>query len=160
MVKITYSESCNILQYSLPCYIIIDTTYMYCLNNNNNKRPLFFKIRLIEVNQKIIMLQRPVIVKPTPGRPDRQIPPRRGKCCWFSQTFGLGVSMWQKHRAVLNCRKVNQVVLILWHRALKQRWLFWPITCEWRKSIPHTDDWCPCPAPLCSSKGRHKGWIW
>ncbi|NXR52455.1 TGO1 protein, partial [Hippolais icterina] len=34
--------------------------------------------KLIEVNQKIIMLQRPVIVKPTPGRPDRQIPPRRG----------------------------------------------------------------------------------
>ncbi|XP_015476549.1 transport and Golgi organization protein 1 homolog isoform X1 [Parus major] len=34
--------------------------------------------KLIEVNQKIIVLQRPVIVKPTPGRPDRQIPPRRG----------------------------------------------------------------------------------
>uniref|UniRef100_A0A8C3UGB8 Transport and Golgi organization protein 1 homolog n=4 Tax=Passeriformes TaxID=9126 RepID=A0A8C3UGB8_CATUS len=34
--------------------------------------------KLIEVNQKIIMLQRPVIVKPTPGRPDRQVPPRRG----------------------------------------------------------------------------------
>ncbi|XP_056344517.1 transport and Golgi organization protein 1 homolog isoform X2 [Oenanthe melanoleuca] len=34
--------------------------------------------KLIEVNQKIIMLQRPVIVKPTPGRPDRPIPPRRG----------------------------------------------------------------------------------
>ncbi|XP_041258342.1 transport and Golgi organization protein 1 homolog isoform X1 [Onychostruthus taczanowskii] len=34
--------------------------------------------KLIEVNQKIIMLQRPVIVKPTPGRPVRQIPPRRG----------------------------------------------------------------------------------
>ncbi|NXO96748.1 TGO1 protein, partial [Certhia brachydactyla] len=34
--------------------------------------------KLIEVNQKIIMLQRPVIVKPTPGRPDRQIPLRRG----------------------------------------------------------------------------------
>ncbi|XP_039561723.1 transport and Golgi organization protein 1 homolog isoform X2 [Passer montanus] len=34
--------------------------------------------KLIEVNQKIIMLQRPVIVKPTPGRPDHQIPPRRG----------------------------------------------------------------------------------
>lgn len=34
--------------------------------------------KLIEVNQKIIMFQRPVIVKPTPGRPDRQIPPRRG----------------------------------------------------------------------------------
>uniref|UniRef100_A0A8D2M747 Transport and Golgi organization protein 1 homolog n=1 Tax=Zonotrichia albicollis TaxID=44394 RepID=A0A8D2M747_ZONAL len=34
--------------------------------------------KLIEVNQKIVMLQRPVIVKPTPGRPDRQIPPRRG----------------------------------------------------------------------------------
>ncbi|XP_062346431.1 transport and Golgi organization protein 1 homolog isoform X3 [Cinclus cinclus] len=34
--------------------------------------------KLIEVNQKIIMLQRPAIVKPTPGRPDRQIPPRRG----------------------------------------------------------------------------------
>ncbi|NXD30690.1 TGO1 protein, partial [Spelaeornis formosus] len=34
--------------------------------------------KLIEVNQKIIMLQRPVIVKPTPGRPDCQIPPRQG----------------------------------------------------------------------------------
>ncbi|NXV77344.1 TGO1 protein, partial [Atlantisia rogersi] len=34
--------------------------------------------KLIEVNQKIIMLQRPLIVKPTPGRPDRQVPPRRG----------------------------------------------------------------------------------
>uniref|UniRef100_A0A4X2LMI0 Transport and Golgi organization protein 1 homolog n=1 Tax=Vombatus ursinus TaxID=29139 RepID=A0A4X2LMI0_VOMUR len=34
--------------------------------------------KLIEVNQKIAMLQRPVIVKPTPGRPDHQIPPRRG----------------------------------------------------------------------------------
>ncbi|XP_071435303.1 transport and Golgi organization protein 1 homolog isoform X2 [Pithys albifrons albifrons] len=34
--------------------------------------------KLIEVNQKIVMLQRPVIVKPTPGRPDRQVPPRRG----------------------------------------------------------------------------------
>ncbi|NXS08396.1 TGO1 protein, partial [Neodrepanis coruscans] len=34
--------------------------------------------KLIEVNQKIAMLQRPVIVKPTPGRPDRQVPPRRG----------------------------------------------------------------------------------
>ncbi|NWI98314.1 TGO1 protein, partial [Crypturellus undulatus] len=34
--------------------------------------------KLIEVNQKIVMLQRPLIVKPTPGRPDRQIPPRRG----------------------------------------------------------------------------------
>nr|XP_020837868.1 melanoma inhibitory activity protein 3 isoform X2 [Phascolarctos cinereus] len=34
--------------------------------------------KLIEVNQKIAMLQRPMIVKPTPGRPDHQIPPRRG----------------------------------------------------------------------------------
>uniref|UniRef100_A0A493U0A7 Transport and Golgi organization protein 1 homolog n=1 Tax=Anas platyrhynchos platyrhynchos TaxID=8840 RepID=A0A493U0A7_ANAPP len=34
--------------------------------------------KLIEVNQKIVMLQRPLIVKPTPGRPDRQVPPRRG----------------------------------------------------------------------------------
>ncbi|NXI57705.1 TGO1 protein, partial [Chloroceryle aenea] len=34
--------------------------------------------KLIEVNQKIIMLQRPLIVKPTPGRPNRQVPPRRG----------------------------------------------------------------------------------
>ncbi|XP_074078822.1 transport and Golgi organization protein 1 homolog isoform X3 [Macrotis lagotis] len=34
--------------------------------------------KLIEVNQKIAMLQRPIIVKPTPGRPDHQIPPRRG----------------------------------------------------------------------------------
>ncbi|XP_061847457.1 transport and Golgi organization protein 1 homolog isoform X2 [Colius striatus] len=34
--------------------------------------------KLIEVNQKIVMLQRPLIVKPTPGRPDRQLPPRRG----------------------------------------------------------------------------------
>ncbi|XP_065595972.1 transport and Golgi organization protein 1 homolog isoform X2 [Cyrtonyx montezumae] len=33
--------------------------------------------KLIEVNQKNIMLQRPLIVKPTPGRPDRQVPPRR-----------------------------------------------------------------------------------
>ncbi|XP_019405059.1 PREDICTED: melanoma inhibitory activity protein 3 isoform X2 [Crocodylus porosus] len=34
--------------------------------------------KLIEVNEKIAMLQRPLIVKPTPGRPDRQVPPRRG----------------------------------------------------------------------------------
>ncbi|KFW62097.1 Melanoma inhibitory activity protein 3, partial [Pygoscelis adeliae] len=34
--------------------------------------------KLIEVNQKIVMLQRPLIVKPTPDRPDRQILPRRG----------------------------------------------------------------------------------
>ncbi|XP_040467602.1 transport and Golgi organization protein 1 homolog isoform X2 [Falco naumanni] len=34
--------------------------------------------KLIEVNQKIVMLQRPLIVKPTPGRPDRPVPPRRG----------------------------------------------------------------------------------
>ncbi|XP_064020629.1 transport and Golgi organization protein 1 homolog isoform X2 [Pogoniulus pusillus] len=34
--------------------------------------------KLIEVNQKIAMLQRPLIVKPTPGRPNRQVPPRRG----------------------------------------------------------------------------------
>ncbi|KAM6082326.1 transport and Golgi organization protein 1 homolog isoform 2-T2 [Chlamydotis macqueenii] len=33
--------------------------------------------KLIEVNQKIAMLQRPLLVKPTPGRPDRQVPPRR-----------------------------------------------------------------------------------
>ncbi|OXB68310.1 hypothetical protein ASZ78_015250 [Callipepla squamata] len=40
--------------------------------------------KLIEVNQKNIMLQRPLIVKPTPGRPDRQVPPRRGQCSCFS----------------------------------------------------------------------------
>uniref|UniRef100_A0A6J0T0P7 Transport and Golgi organization protein 1 homolog isoform X1 n=1 Tax=Pogona vitticeps TaxID=103695 RepID=A0A6J0T0P7_9SAUR len=34
--------------------------------------------KLIEVNQKIAALQRPIIVKPTAGRPDHQIPPRRG----------------------------------------------------------------------------------
>ncbi|XP_054836026.1 transport and Golgi organization protein 1 homolog isoform X2 [Eublepharis macularius] len=34
--------------------------------------------KLIEVNQKIANLQRPLIVKPTPGRPDPQVPPRRG----------------------------------------------------------------------------------
>ncbi|XP_077196256.1 transport and Golgi organization protein 1 homolog isoform X2 [Paroedura picta] len=34
--------------------------------------------KLIEVNQKIAALQRPLIVKPTPGRPDHQVPPRRG----------------------------------------------------------------------------------
>ncbi|XP_051471448.1 transport and Golgi organization protein 1 homolog isoform X2 [Apus apus] len=34
--------------------------------------------KLMEVNQKIVMLQRPLIVKPTPGRPSHQIPPRRG----------------------------------------------------------------------------------
>ncbi|XP_073412878.1 transport and Golgi organization protein 1 homolog isoform X2 [Dendrobates tinctorius] len=34
--------------------------------------------KLIEVNQKIAALQRPSIVKPTPGRPDHQPPPRRG----------------------------------------------------------------------------------
>uniref|UniRef100_A0A8C3XV84 Transport and Golgi organization protein 1 homolog n=2 Tax=Chelydra serpentina TaxID=8475 RepID=A0A8C3XV84_CHESE len=34
--------------------------------------------KLIEVNQKIAMLQRPLIVKPTAGRPDRQVPVRRG----------------------------------------------------------------------------------
>ncbi|XP_029449003.1 transport and Golgi organization protein 1 homolog isoform X2 [Rhinatrema bivittatum] len=34
--------------------------------------------KLIEVNQKIAMLQRPSIVKPTPGRPDHQLQGRRG----------------------------------------------------------------------------------
>ncbi|XP_044147227.1 transport and Golgi organization protein 1 homolog [Bufo gargarizans] len=34
--------------------------------------------KLIEVNQRITALQRPSIVKPTPGRPDHQPPPRRG----------------------------------------------------------------------------------
>ncbi|XP_044286978.1 transport and Golgi organization protein 1 homolog isoform X2 [Varanus komodoensis] len=34
--------------------------------------------KLIEVNQKIDAIQRPVIVKPTAGRPDHQVPPRRG----------------------------------------------------------------------------------
>ncbi|XP_056424368.1 transport and Golgi organization protein 1 homolog isoform X2 [Hyla sarda] len=34
--------------------------------------------KLIEVNQRIAALQRPSIVKPTPGRPDHQPPPRRG----------------------------------------------------------------------------------
>ncbi|XP_073194884.1 transport and Golgi organization protein 1 homolog isoform X2 [Lepidochelys kempii] len=34
--------------------------------------------KLIEVNQKIAMLQRPLVVKPTAGRPDRQVPVRRG----------------------------------------------------------------------------------
>ncbi|KAM9156056.1 transport and Golgi organization protein 1 homolog [Pangshura tecta] len=34
--------------------------------------------KLIEVNQKLAMLQRPLIVKPTAGRPDRQVPARRG----------------------------------------------------------------------------------
>nr|XP_033791343.1 transport and Golgi organization protein 1 homolog isoform X2 [Geotrypetes seraphini] len=34
--------------------------------------------KLIEVNQKIAVLQRPSIVKPTPGRPDHQIQGRRG----------------------------------------------------------------------------------
>ncbi|XP_060102141.1 transport and Golgi organization protein 1 homolog isoform X2 [Heteronotia binoei] len=34
--------------------------------------------KLIEVNKKIAALQRPLIVKPTPGRPDHQVPPRRG----------------------------------------------------------------------------------
>uniref|UniRef100_A0A8C8SHM6 Transport and Golgi organization protein 1 homolog n=1 Tax=Pelusios castaneus TaxID=367368 RepID=A0A8C8SHM6_9SAUR len=34
--------------------------------------------KLIEVNQKTAMLQRPLIVKPTAGRPDRQVPTRRG----------------------------------------------------------------------------------
>ncbi|KAJ1157770.1 hypothetical protein NDU88_010470 [Pleurodeles waltl] len=34
--------------------------------------------KLIEVNQKIAMLQRPSIVKPTPGRPEYQIPAQRG----------------------------------------------------------------------------------
>lgn len=32
------------------------------------------------MNQKIAALQRPIIVKPTAGRPDHQIPPRRGIC--------------------------------------------------------------------------------
>ncbi|XP_072912273.1 transport and Golgi organization protein 1 homolog isoform X1 [Hemitrygon akajei] len=31
--------------------------------------------KLIELNQKLSQLQRPSIIKPTPGRPDRQIPP-------------------------------------------------------------------------------------
>ncbi|XP_071996183.1 transport and Golgi organization protein 1 homolog isoform X2 [Engystomops pustulosus] len=34
--------------------------------------------KLIEVNQRIVALQRPSIVKPTPGRPEHQPPPRRG----------------------------------------------------------------------------------
>ncbi|XP_068089557.1 transport and Golgi organization protein 1 homolog [Hyperolius riggenbachi] len=34
--------------------------------------------KLIEVNQRIAALQRPSIVKPTPGRPEHQPPPRRG----------------------------------------------------------------------------------
>ncbi|XP_043916114.1 transport and Golgi organization protein 1 homolog [Protopterus annectens] len=34
--------------------------------------------KLIEVNQKIAELQRPSIIRPTPGRPDRQIGMRRG----------------------------------------------------------------------------------
>ncbi|KAJ7341046.1 hypothetical protein JRQ81_004721 [Phrynocephalus forsythii] len=34
--------------------------------------------KLIEVNQKIAALQRPIIVKPMAGRPEHQIPPRRG----------------------------------------------------------------------------------
>ncbi|XP_067421013.1 transport and Golgi organization protein 1 homolog [Emydura macquarii macquarii] len=34
--------------------------------------------KLIEVNQKIAMLERPLIVKPTAGRPDHQVPARRG----------------------------------------------------------------------------------
>ncbi|XP_073527998.1 transport and Golgi organization protein 1 homolog isoform X2 [Phyllobates terribilis] len=33
--------------------------------------------KLIEVNQRIAALQRPSIIKPTPGRPDHQPPPRR-----------------------------------------------------------------------------------
>ncbi|XP_071595825.1 transport and Golgi organization protein 1 homolog isoform X7 [Heliangelus exortis] len=45
--------------------------------------------KLIEVNQKIIMLQRPLIVKPTPGRPNRQVPPRRGP---FSRDGSFGPS--------------------------------------------------------------------
>lgn len=38
----------------------------------------FFLIRIIEVNQKLASLQRPIIVKPTAGRPDHQTLPRRG----------------------------------------------------------------------------------
>ncbi|XP_075719478.1 transport and Golgi organization protein 1 homolog isoform X1 [Rhinoderma darwinii] len=34
--------------------------------------------KFIEVNQRIVALQRPSIVKPTPGRPEHQPPPRRG----------------------------------------------------------------------------------
>ncbi|XP_048357566.1 transport and Golgi organization protein 1 homolog isoform X2 [Sphaerodactylus townsendi] len=34
--------------------------------------------KLIEVNQKVAALQRPLIVKPTPGRLDHQVPVRRG----------------------------------------------------------------------------------
>ncbi|XP_068009628.1 transport and Golgi organization protein 1 homolog isoform X2 [Melanerpes formicivorus] len=34
--------------------------------------------KLIDVNLKLTMLQRPLIVKPTPGRPNRQVPPRQG----------------------------------------------------------------------------------
>ncbi|XP_054255253.1 transport and Golgi organization protein 1 homolog isoform X2 [Indicator indicator] len=34
--------------------------------------------KLIDVNLKLSMLQRPLIVKPTPGRPNRQVPPRQG----------------------------------------------------------------------------------
>jgi len=47
----------------------------------------------MEVNQKTIMLQRPLIVKPTPGRPDRQVPPRRGRCSCFSQNCALRISL-------------------------------------------------------------------
>ncbi|XP_061481121.1 transport and Golgi organization protein 1 homolog isoform X2 [Rhineura floridana] len=34
--------------------------------------------KLMEMDQKIAALQRPLIVKPTAGRPDHQVPPRRG----------------------------------------------------------------------------------
>ncbi|XP_053239082.1 transport and Golgi organization protein 1 homolog isoform X1 [Podarcis raffonei] len=36
------------------------------------------RLKLIEMDQKIAALQRPLIVKPTAGRPDHQAPPRRG----------------------------------------------------------------------------------
>ncbi|KAL7987385.1 hypothetical protein Chor_006304 [Crotalus horridus] len=45
--------------------------------------------KIIEVNQKIASLQRPIIVKPTAGRPDHQTLPRRGP---ISRDGSLGPS--------------------------------------------------------------------
>ncbi|XP_051775406.1 transport and Golgi organization protein 1 homolog isoform X24 [Erpetoichthys calabaricus] len=44
--------------------------------------------KLVEVNDKLAALQRPGLIKPTPGRPDRQIPPLRRGTLSHDESFG------------------------------------------------------------------------
>ncbi|KAG2467399.1 TGO1 protein, partial [Polypterus senegalus] len=44
--------------------------------------------KLVEVNDKFAALQRPGLIKPTPGRPDRQIPPLRRGTLSHDDSFG------------------------------------------------------------------------